>query len=143
VSQNKVFNCKVCGVCCQGEGGIYLDPEAVAGPAGLMGLSGDEFKAMYTEPKYGRLALKTDADGYCLLHDRENHSCVIHAFKPPMCRDWPFFHGILQNRQAFEDAKNACPGIRPDATWEDFIRFHRVSVGTMPVKSYISEENDG
>ena len=133
----EVFDCKLCGVCCQGEGGIYLESEKADAPARILGLTTKEFKEIYTEPKYGLLSLKTDGDGYCLLHDRQTHTCRIHEAKPRMCRDWPFFYGMLSVRQAFEDAKDACPGIRPEASWEDFLEYHRIHVGGWPARSYI------
>ena len=132
-----VFHCQCCGVCCRGEGGIFIRPEDATGPARLLGISAREFIDRYTKPRHGLLMILTDADGWCLLHDRENHFCRIHEAKPQMCRDWPFFFGMLNNRQGFEDAKAACPGIHPDAEWEDFILLHQTTGGEMPPRSYI------
>ncbi len=114
-----------------------MQPDEVSGPAGLLGLSEEEFTRTYTEPRHGVLSIKTDLDGFCLFHDRETHFCLIHGSKPRMCRDWPFFYGPLASRQGFEDAKNACPGINPEATWEDFVECHRRLGGEMPPRTYI------
>ena len=135
-----VFNCKVCGECCRGEGGIYLRKEQVGPAADFLGLTSEAFLERYTEPKYGMLALKTDKDGYCLLQDRKKKTCLIHPVKPDMCRDWPFFHGILTHREGFEAAREGCPGISTEATWEDFKAWHRQNIGTMPPKSYFPPE---
>ncbi|MFH1136453.1 MAG: YkgJ family cysteine cluster protein [Pseudomonadota bacterium] len=133
----EVFDCQCCGVCCRGEGGIYLPPEDAAGPAGLLGIAVPEFIETYTTPQYGLLALRTDAEGFCLFHDQESHHCRIHPVKPRMCRDWPFFWGPLNDQQGFEDAKNACPGIPPGTEWEDFKAYHREAIKDMPPRSYI------
>ena len=133
----EVFDCQCCGECCQGQGGIYLEEAAAGAAGGLLGLTAEEFTARFTKPKYGLLELQTDQDGYCLLHDRDNHTCRIHQAKPPMCRDWPFFWGMLHSREAFEDAKEACPGLKPEASWEDFLEYHRRHIRELPPASYI------
>lgn len=132
-----VFECQCCGVCCQGEGGIFIRPEEVRAIAHFLNLSETEFRTRYTEIRHGMLSFKTDGDGFCLVHDRECHVCRIHEVKPRMCRDWPFFHGMLASRQGFEDAKDACPGICRDATWEDFLEYHRRHIGEKPPLTYI------
>jgi Fe-S-cluster containining protein len=137
-----VFDCQVCGVCCQGQGGIFITRDEAPGPAKLLGLTTEEFIRLYTEPRHGLLSLKIDDDGYCLLHDKQHHTCRIHAAKPPMCRDWPFFWGMLNNEEAFLAAKNNCPGIRPNVTWEEFKAWHKKHIKTMPPKSYIWERNN-
>jgi len=131
-----VFNCRRCGECCRGEGGIYIRPEEVAGPARLLDLSEKAFIAEYTEPRYGQLALKTNEEGFCLMQDPKTGACRIHAYKPPMCRDWPFFYGILGNRDGFEAAKQACPGIAAEASWEEFVQYHRRYIRSMPPRNY-------
>ena len=135
--KQNVFDCQCCGVCCRGEGGIYLPREDAPGPAGLLGISVEEFIREYTRPQYGQLALRTDEQGFCLFHDHETHRCRIHQVKPRMCRDWPFFWGALNNRQGFEDAKDACPGICPETDWEDFKAYHRDAIRVQPPRSYI------
>ena len=135
----EVFKCRICGECCRGEGGIFIRAEDAAAPARLLGLSADEFIRRFTRPRHGMLSIKTDADGYCLMADRENKTCRIHQAKPAMCRDWPFFHGPLNDKDAFEDAKAACPGIDPEATWEEFVQYHRVHIKIMPAQSYFEE----
>ena len=138
-----VFDCQCCGVCCRGDGGIFIKPDQAAGPARILGISEEEFIDRYTEPRHGLLSLRSGEDGYCLLHDQETHTCRIHEAKPPMCRDWPFFFGMLDHPSGFEAAKNNCPGIRPDATWEEFVAWHRENIGRMPPKSYIFDDPGG
>ena len=138
----EVFKCHMCGQCCRGEGGIYLPRDKAEGPAGLLGISTEDFIEHFTEPKYDMLALRIDKDGYCMLFDRDSCTCGIHSVKPEMCRDWPFFYGILQDREAFEDAKEGCPGFLPDVTWEDFVEYHRVHIKILPSRSYIFKSGE-
>ncbi len=138
----KIFECRCCGDCCRGEGGIYIQVDEARAPAQLLGLTAEQFIERYTEPKYGQLSLKTDQDGYCLLHDREKHFCRIHQAKPPMCSDWPFFSTMLDDKDGFEEAKAACPGIPKDLTWEDFVAYHKKHIGKRPPDSYIFEKTE-
>ena len=135
--RREVFKCQLCGDCCRGEGGIFIRPEDADGPAEILGLSPEEFIRAYTEPRHGLLSLKIDQDGFCLLHDREKHTCRIHQAKPRMCRDWPFFWGMLNDAQGFEDARQACPGFLKDVTWEEFLDWHREHVGEWPPRTYL------
>ena len=45
----------------------------------------------------------------------------IHAIKPDVCRAWPFFRGNMADAESLHLAKAFCPGIRPDATHEEFV----------------------
>ena len=138
MNDRNVFECKLCGVCCQGEGGIFLTIEQAEGPARLLHLSLEEFVERFTEPRHGLLSLLTDAEGYCLMHDKETHYCRIHPAKPRMCRDWPYFHGMLDNLEGFEAARNNCPGILPEVSWEEFKAWHGKHVGRKPPRTYIT-----
>ncbi|MEW6263424.1 MAG: YkgJ family cysteine cluster protein [Thermodesulfobacteriota bacterium] len=138
-----VFECRGCGECCRGEGGIFIAPDAVEAPARLLGVPFVDFVSRYTEPRHGLLSLKTDQDGYCLLLDRRTNICLIHAAKPVMCRDWPFFYGPLHFREGFEAAKNNCPGIRPEVTWEEFVGWHNRRSRYRPPASYLDELKRG
>ena len=138
----EVFKCRICGECCHGRGGIYIRPEDAAAPAAILGMSTEEFIRRFTEPWRGMLSIKADADGYCLMADRQNGTCRIHEAKPAMCRDWPFFAGPLHDRDAFEEARAACPGIDPEATWEEFVEYNRVHIRTYPPRSYIKGEEE-
>jgi hypothetical protein len=133
-----VFECRQCGQCCQGQGGIYLTHQQAQAVARFLGLTREQLRRRYLTPAWGQLAIETDEDGFCLFHDRDRRVCTIHPVKPDTCRDWPFFHGMLTERQAFVDARDACPGIAPDATWEEFLDWHARFVDGFPCRSYIS-----
>ena len=144
----EVFACQVCGNCCRGEGGIFINYRQAEILARFLGLPVDDFIERYTNPRHGLLDIKTDADGFCLFHDRQKHICGVHEVKPDMCRDWPFFHGMLAEPEGFKIAKFNCPGILPEATFEDFKKYHAEKIRCRPPVSYLisltrPEEDDG
>ena len=128
----EVFDCRRCGSCCQGQGGIYVRLADVGEIARVLGLSAEEFVKRYTEQQGGRLALKTGPDGFCLMYDPEIRGCRIHEVKPVMCRAWPFYLAPLKYRDEFEIVKNNCPGIKQDVKWEDFVAYYRVHQDVLP-----------
>lgn len=136
----EVFICRCCGVCCKGEGGIFIRREDAGEPAELLGLSTEDFIEKYTEPRHGLLSFKTDEEGYCLMHDKAEHTCRIHEVKPQMCRDWPFFYGPVKHREGFEAARGNCPGILPETTWEEFVEYHKEHIGIIPPVTYIMKK---
>lgn len=133
----QVFSCRRCGACCKGQGGIYLRSDQVEAAARGLGLAPEEFRRRYTKAQHGLLALKTGPEGYCLLREPESGACLIHEAKPAMCRAWPFFSGPLASPEGFTPVKNACPGIHPEATWEDFVAYHRAFIQTEPPRSHL------
>ena len=67
----KIFKCKNCGFCCQGESTISLSPEEISRIAKYLNLSEEEFQKLYTvkKGKY-RIEMKTK-DGYCIFFDKK------------------------------------------------------------------------
>lgn len=117
----KVFACQGCGTCCYGEGGIVLAPGESHRIAGYLGIPEETFLAGYTEKRLGRLSIRTGEDGWCLFYDAVR-KCTIHPVKPARCALWPFFPAIVADRAEWEMAKTACPGINPEASFEEFGR---------------------
>lgn len=101
-----------------------------------MDLSPAVFSKRFTVAEAGLLALPSADDGFCVLYDRPLGACRIHAFKPAMCRAWPFFSGPLRYAEGFAAIKAFCPGIHPDADWADFTAFHRAYVHETPPESF-------
>ncbi len=114
-----VFECKRCNICCQGQGGIFLEPSQIPQAARLLGLTPARFLEMYCQEKNGRWAVLSDPQGFCRLLGPQG--CRIHAAKPEVCQRWPFMRAMLQDAGAFEEAKLACPGFDPEATHEQFL----------------------
>ncbi len=116
-----VFDCKLCGQCCEGEGGIFLVEGEAERIASFLAKSKHEFLRQCCEFRNGRTYIKTSSQGACLFYDRER-SCTIHPVKPARCGLWPFFPANLEDPDTFEAAKEACPGIRSDCSHDEFIR---------------------
>ncbi|MBW2016857.1 MAG: YkgJ family cysteine cluster protein [Deltaproteobacteria bacterium] len=116
----KAFECKMCGDCCYGEGGIRLEPGEVAAISRYLGMSSEAFQAEYCEIRNGRLYIKSGEDGYCIFHDPEGQ-CLIHPVNPLPCSLWPFYDALLMDREAWKEAQEACPGINPRCSYKGFV----------------------
>jgi uncharacterized protein len=121
------FDCQRCSQCCHGEGGISLQPQEVPQAAALLGLGSQEFIERYCEPRQGVYLIKTNAAGDCALLGPRG--CLIHQAKPRICQRWPFFDALLRDAGAFEEAKLSCPGLNPDASYQDFLAQYRAERG--------------
>jgi Fe-S-cluster containining protein len=110
----------MCGTCCYGKGGISVDAGEIRDVAHLLGISPESFVAQYCLEKKGRFSIKTGPDNFCIFYHREKR-CLIHPAKPRICRLWPYFPAILKDKDNWELAKEACPGINPDCAFEEFI----------------------
>ncbi len=117
----KAFECLTCGECCYGEGGISVGKEEIERIARFLQTTPERFVARACEDRHGRLYIRTGRDGYCLFYDPEEN-CRIHPVKPDRCSLWPFFPAIVNDRDNWELAKEACPGINPDCPFEEFVR---------------------
>jgi Fe-S-cluster containining protein len=117
----KVFECKQCGECCYGEGGILLQPEETEKIADFLGLTCASFIALHCEERHDRLYIRSASNGYCAFFDRDRQ-CLIHPVKPGPCSLWPFYPALLKDRSTWDQAKEACPGINPEASFEDFVK---------------------
>ena len=117
----KAFDCKQCGDCCYGEGGIYLEEDDIKKTSRFLGMTREAFLSRYCEKRNGRIYIRTGEDGYCIMYDREK-SCLIHPVKPKPCALWPYFPAIVSDRENWEMAKEACPGINPDCRFIDFVK---------------------
>src|SRR5512134_3825533 len=114
----KAFDCKKCGGCCYGEGGIVLRPEEIERIADFLGLSAESFVARHVEERHGRRYVRSAPSGYCNFFDHEGQ-CLIHPVKPGRCSLWPFYPALVKDRATWNHAKEGCPGINPEASFED------------------------
>ncbi|MBN2062294.1 MAG: YkgJ family cysteine cluster protein [Deltaproteobacteria bacterium] len=116
----KVFECKLCGNCCHGKGGIYVSEGEIESIASFMKMDKESFASKFLYKNHGRIYIASGKDGYCVFFDIDR-KCLIHPVKPEICRIWPFFPANLKDRQSWEIARIACLGINPDASFEEFI----------------------
>lgn len=118
-TQKLAFDCKMCGRCCEGLGGIILTQYDLQRLYEHMGLSKTEFIKSYAEMRNGKLGIKTGADGFCVFFEA-GKGCAVHIAKPNVCRTWPFFRGNLVDEESLSLAKEYCPGITPDISFAEF-----------------------
>jgi len=111
----------MCGHCCYGEGGIFLEKGEIENIAGFLEMSVDSFLSRFCEEKVGRYQLKTGRDRFCIFFTKEK-KCLIHPVKPKRCHLWPFAPAIVNDKENWEMAKDACPGINPDGSFDAFVR---------------------
>jgi Fe-S-cluster containining protein len=117
----KAFQCQMCGNCCYGEGGIFLEQREIEDIAAFLKTSIDSFLSRFCEEKLGRYQLKTGLDRFCILFTKEK-KCLIHPVKPKRCYLWPFTPAIVNDKENWEMVKDACPGINPDGSFDAFVR---------------------
>lgn len=118
-STREAFDCRMCGHCCHGEGGIVVSPTDLDRLCGHTGMAPTDFTAAYCEHRNGKLKIRTGADSNCIFFET-GRGCGVHEAKPDICRAWPFFRGNLVDRESLELAKDFCPGIRPDVSHGEF-----------------------
>lgn len=116
-----VFDCRMCGHCCQGQGGIIASAMEQQRLADYLGISVDDFRAAYTMPQGEKIMLRSREDGFCIFFDPQR-ACTVHPAKPDVCRAWPFFRGNLVDATSWELAQDYCPGIRSESGHPAFQR---------------------
>lgn len=120
MNSNSVFTCRMCGECCQGQGGIVTGIREQERIAAFFNLTVSQFVRKYLEIRNNKHCIKTRKDDYCIFFDPKD-GCAIHPVKPDVCLAWPFFRGNLLDEYSFELAKDYCPGLDPEATHTDFV----------------------
>lgn len=118
---NTAFDCRMCGHCCEGKGGIVVSPSDLQRLSDFLRIPADAVIAAYCEQTGGKLKIRCGEDGYCIFF-RESKGCIVHEGKPSICKAWPFFRGNIEDPESLALAKDFCPGINPDISHEDFAR---------------------
>lgn len=118
-AETSLFDCRMCGHCCEGKGGIVVSPADLTRLAACLRVSPATAARDYCENSGGKLKIRTGDDGYCLFF-RSGRGCLVHDGKPAICRAWPFFRGNLEDPLSLEMAKEFCPGIEPAADHATF-----------------------
>ncbi len=117
---DEIFHCRQCGWCCQGEGGIALNPARIDALAAFLGLPVERLLTQFCRQSGGWWYVAVGGDGYCLFYDHSISGCAVHPVKPEICSLWPYFPGNVQNPEGFAVAKNNCPGIGRDVDFQTF-----------------------
>jgi len=116
----KAFECKKCGACCYGKGGISVEGHEVEKISAFLKIPADTFVNRYCEKRNKKLSIKVGTEGYCLFFDKEKQ-CLIHPVKPRPCSLWPFYPALLKDKTTWEMTKDTCPGISRDSSFEEFL----------------------
>ena len=121
VNDQPVFDCAMCGHCCEGEGGIIISPKDLTRLAEYFCVSEKEFASNYAEIHNNKLRVKNSSDGFCLFF-KVGAGCGVHEAKPDVCRAWPFFKGNIVDKESFSLARVDCKGINPNISHEAFAK---------------------
>ncbi len=116
----KAFECRMCGECCYGKGGIVVQEADIERIARFLGITSRRFLSGSCEEVNGRIYIKSGPDNFCMYFDKKK-GCLIHPVKPVPCSQWPFYDAIVNDRENWEMAMDACPGINPDCSFEAFV----------------------
>lgn len=115
-----VFDCRMCGCCCEGKGGIVVSPTDMPRLCAFLSLDEATFLQRYGVMHNGKPKVRTGEDGNCIFFAR-GRGCTVHEAKPDICRAWPFFRGNMVDPASLRMAKEFCPGIRPDVGYAAFV----------------------
>lgn len=116
----QAFECKMCGHCCQGKGGIVMSEKDMARLAGFLEISTRELEEKHCQKRGTKLHLAVGEDNYCVFFHPDK-GCGVHPGRPDICRAWPFFRGNLVDKTSWEMCIDYCPGINLDAGHEEFV----------------------
>ena len=115
-----IFECRMCGECCNGYGGTYVTPTDIAAIAAFIGADPGTFVRDYCRMSGRRPVLGQGPDGYCVFF-REKR-CAIHPVKPRMCRAWPYIESVLKDPANWRMMAGSCPGMRTDVPDDCILR---------------------
>lgn len=115
-----VFECKKCGQCCAGKGGIVMTYKEIERIANFLKVSLEVFVEKYTYQNNNKVKLKSQENNYCIFF-QNGEGCLIHSVKPDVCQAWPFFKGNLEDEISFSLARQGCEGINPRCEFKDFV----------------------
>jgi len=120
MSEKLAFTCQMCGQCCQGQGGIVVTNEEQQAIANFLNLTVGEFRNRYIYTRADKDFIRTNEQRFCIFF-KKSSGCLIHPVKPKVCQAWPFFRGNLVDKTSWEMAKEYCPGICHDVSFEEFV----------------------
>jgi len=106
------FDCHRCGHCCRiGHGQVWMEPQDVAPMAAAVGVSEEAFLEFQVRTVDGRLSLREQPDGACVLLEGGN-SCRAYDVRPAQCRSFPYWPAVLDSAASLAAASLYCPGIQ-------------------------------
>ncbi|MBF0302309.1 MAG: YkgJ family cysteine cluster protein [Desulfamplus sp.] len=118
---NDIFNCIMCGECCNGFGGTYVKNEDIERISAFIHCDSAEFRAKFCNKSGSKLVLSQSENGKCIFFDSEKQ-CTIHPVKPRMCRNWPFILTIISHPENWNVMADSCPGMKKNIPYETLRR---------------------
>ena len=113
-----VFECRLCGNCCNGFGGTYVSEQDITNISTYINFDPEKFIARYCDMSGSRHVLTLGKDGCCIFFDKTSQ-CTIHPVKPYMCKAWPFIRTIIKNPENWNAMADSCPGMKKDIPYKD------------------------
>ncbi|MBI9076412.1 MAG: YkgJ family cysteine cluster protein [Desulfatibacillum sp.] len=110
-----IFECTLCGKCCQGYGGTYVTEQDIQAIAEFIGESPETVRSEYCQTSCHKPVLAQGEDGKCIFF---TDKCSIHPVKPWMCRQWPFLKAVLKDEMNWRIMADCCPGCKGDVPIE-------------------------
>lgn len=109
------FSCTECGACCTGGPGyVWVSAEEIQIIADHLHLSLDTFSQKYLRKIGKRYSLIEKPKSYdCIF--LSGKKCTIYEARPKQCKSYPFWDGILESRERWEQEKKNCEGISDEA----------------------------
>ncbi|AMK11633.1 MAG: YkgJ family cysteine cluster protein [Pseudodesulfovibrio sp.] len=129
----EAFECRMCGHCCQGEGGIVMTGKDRRRLAAHLSVTEEELISRYCHQRGGKLHLNAGEDDYCVFY---REGCSVHPGRPDICRAWPYFRGNLVDETSWEMIQEYCPGVNPEAGHAEFVRQGREYLHTNDLLRY-------
>ena len=128
-AEGLTFTCTQCGNCCTGAPGyVFASKAEIARLAEHLVIPPEQVVENYCRNVGGRISFKEKrgSGGYDCIFLEEvkgtrrvngqevtftKRQCTIYPVRPLQCRTWPFWHGNLASKQAWEAAAKGCHGM--------------------------------
>ena len=117
----QAFDCRMCGECCQGKGGIVVASHDLSRLCAHLHMEAEKFIELYGYRQDGKIKIRTGPENCCIFFLPDT-GCSVHKAKPDICRAWPFFRGNMVDGESLAMAKKFCPGINFAIGHDAFVR---------------------
>lgn len=108
VAPETVFDCRMCGHCCEGRGGIVVSPTDLARLAAHMGQSPESVVERYCYHVGGKLKIRSGSDGYQARRTGAGLRRTRGQIQPYVVRGL-FFAATLKIPRAFPWPRSSAP----------------------------------
>ncbi len=112
----KIFSCKRCGYCCQGETTVSLDEKDRERMVAALGVTVEEVRQNFWRITGKTVQMKIE-NGHCVFY---KDGCTVHGGRPWRCAQWPLHPSILADENNFLTISESCPGINTEISYQKF-----------------------